>query len=352
MKLRCLRGILVAACLCGLSRMNFAADAIYRKSNTTPAQGEVTSVTRTEITVKPRIGDPIKIPISDITRVRWDGEPAILNLSRSSEQSGYFDKAIEGYEKARTEYTGDNQYLKDDITFLIARANARAALADPSRLEDAVSKLESFKASNSDSFRFFETLHFLGQTYLAKKDFAKAKAAFDEMEQAPLKAYQMSARVANARVLFSEGKTNEALALFTTVAGEPATDPTESAARYEALLGKAGCEHKAMQYDQAIQTLETVIADVSPQETALMAEAYLRQGDCYRDQNRIKEAVLAYLHVDVLFPNEKALHPEALYQLARLWAAAGHPQRGAEAEARLTDGYPNNEWTKKLAGGN
>lgn len=352
MRMRALRVLLTVACLAGMARSGLAVDAVYRKSNPTPAQGEVTNVSRTEITVKPRIGDTVTVPISDITRVRWDGEPAILNLSRSSEQSGYFDKAIEGYEKAAAEYTGSSKYLRDDIVFLIARASARAALADPTRLDDAVTKLEAFTTGNGQNFRYFEALHYLGQLYLSREDFAKAKEAFDEMEKAPLRAFQMTARVANARVLFSEGKTGEAMSLFSTVAGEDASDPTEVAAKYEAMLGKAACQHKGSQFDQAIQTLEEVIGQVSPQETALMAEAYLRQGDCYRDQNRIKEAVLAYLHVDVLFPNEKALHPEALYQLARLWAAAGHPERGAEAEGRLTEEYPKNEWTQKLSGTN
>ena len=80
-----------------------------------------------------------------------------------------------------------------------------------------------------------------------------------------------------------------------------------------------------------------------------MAEAYLRQGDCYQEQQKIRDAVIAYLHVDVLFPTEKELHAEALYRLARLWAPAGRPDRAREASAKLNEIYPDSEWTRKLS---
>ena len=343
---------LSALAICCLTSAANAVDAVYRKSSKTPAQGTVTSVTKTEITVKPRIGSEVKVPISDIEQVRWDGEPAILNLSRSSERSGYFDKAIEGYTKAGSDYSGSSKYLKEDIEFLIARATGKAALADPSRTEAAIGLLEKFKSSHSDSFRYFEVLYYLGEVYMASKDTAKAKAAFDEMEQAPLKAFKMMARVSNARLLLQEGKTSEAQALFAAVANEQTNDPSELSRKYEAMLGKAACEQQGKQYDAAVVTLETVIDQVPPTDTKTLAEAYVLQGNCLRDQNKIKEAVLAYLHVDVLFSNEKTLHPQALYELSRLWSSVGHPERGAEAEAKLNSEYPNNEWTQKLQSGN
>jgi len=329
-----------------------AVDAVYRKSNTTPAQGTVTSVSKTEIKVKPRIGNEVSVPISDIEQVRWDGEPAALNLSRSSERSGYFDKAIEGYQKASTDYAGDSKYLKEVIEFLVARATGKAALADPQRSAEAVQLLEGFKTSHADSFRYFECLYYLGEVYMAMKDVPKAKAAFDEMEQSPLRAYKMTARVSNARLLLNEGKISEAQALFAAVANEQTTDASELSRKYEAMLGKAACEQQGQQFDAAIKTLETVIDQVPPSDTKTLAEAYVLQGNCFRDQNKIKEAVLAYLHVDVLFSNEKTLHPQALYQLARLWSTVGHPERGAEAESKLTTEYPNNEWAQKLQSGN
>ena len=328
-----------------------AVDAVYRKSNPTPAQGTVTEVSKTAITVKPRIGQAIKVPISDIIRVRWDGEPAGLNLGRTHEKNGYLDKCLQSYEKAKSDYKGSSKNLKVDLDFLIARVHARFALTDPSRQEAAIQKLEAFRRMHPTSFRFYETLNYLGQVYLAKQDLEQAKTVFAQMRSAPLKAYQMSADVATARVLLAEKNVDGAQKLFSQVAAEQAEQPTELSLKHEAMLGKATSEQRAGQFEQAINTLDAVIKNASPQDSHIQAEAYLRQGDCLQAAKKIKPALLAYLHVDVLFSNEKALHPEALYHLARLWSTVGHPERAAEAQNKLTEGYPNNPWTKKFAAG-
>ena len=329
----------------------YAIDAVYRKSNATPAQGTITEISKTSITVKPRVGQTVKVPISDIIRVRWDGEPAALNLARTHEKNGYLDKCLAGYEKAKSDYKGTNKNLKIDLDFLIARVQARFALVDPARQEAALQALETFRKGNPTSFRFYEALNYLGQVYLAKQDLQQAKTVFAEMRSAPLKAYQMTADVATARVLLAEKDLAGAQKLFAQVAAEQAQEPTEQSLKHEAMLGKATCEQRAGNVDAAITTLDTVIKNASPQDSRIQAEAYLRQGDCLQAAKKIKPAVLAYLHVDVLFSNEKSLHPEALYHLARLWGSVGHPERAADAQNRLSEGYPNNPWAKKFAAG-
>jgi tetratricopeptide (TPR) repeat protein len=238
-----------------------------------------------------------------------------------------------------------------DLDFLIARVHARFALVDPARQDAAIKKLEAFRRAHSTSFRFYETLNYLGQVYLAKQDLEQAKSTFAEMRSAPLKAYQMTADVATARVLLAEKDIDGARKLFSQVADEQVQQPTELSLKHEAMLGKATCEQRSGNFDQAITTLDSVINNASPQDSRIQAEAYLRQGDCLQAAKKLKPAVLAYLHVDVLFSNEKALHPEALYHLARLWGSVGHPERAAEAQSKLSEGYPNNPWTKKFAAG-
>jgi len=58
--------------------------------------------------------------------------------------------------------------------------------------------------------------------------------------------------------------------------------------------------------------------------------------------------LIAYLHVDVLFSTEKSFHPEALYNLTRLWNAVQQPDRANEAADKLTSEYPNSPWAQKL----
>ena len=95
-------------------------------------------------------------------------------------------------------------------------------------------------------------------------------------------------------------------------------------------------------HDRFVACCEKLHIDTPP-------EAYVLQGNALQALNRAKEAVLAYLHVDILFPREAGYHAESLYHMTKLWKAVQLPERGLEAEAKLQSSYPNSEWTKKLS---
>jgi hypothetical protein len=188
---------------------------------------------------------------------------------------------------------------------------------------------------------------------MQKPDPASAKAVFAELGQAPWNDMKMLAQIYEGRLLLQDNNVDGALAAFNAVASGTAADasPAELARKREAMLGQASCLVKKQQFAQAAQVLDEVIQQTPPDDTRLQAEAFLRQGDALQAQGKAKEAVLAYLHVDVLFAAEKELHAEALYHLARLWGTVDHPERAAEARAKLESSYAGSPWTKKLAGG-
>ncbi|MBC7966776.1 MAG: tetratricopeptide repeat protein, partial [Fuerstia sp.] len=128
---------------------------------------------------------------------------------------------------------------------------------------------------------------------------------------------------------------------------QSAGDPASSTAQFDGLLGKAACQQKQGQIDEAIATLDGVIGQASESESQTLAQAWVLKGDCFRAKNMPKDALMAYLHVDVLYPSEPAAHAEALYHLVSLWAPAGHQDRSDEAMAKLSTKYPNSPWTKQ-----
>ena len=158
----------------------------------------------------------------------------------------------------------------------------------------------------------------------------------------------MAAKVALARVALAENKIPEAQTAFEAVAGMTAKGPSEESRKLEAKLGLARCLQLQSKFDDAIKLLDEVIIQSSPEDSKVQAEAYVRQGDCYQSSSKTKDALLAYLHVDVLFSTEKSYHPEALYHLSRLWALVQQPDRANEAADKLTAEYPNSPWSQKL----
>ena len=167
------------------------------------------------------------------------------------------------------------------------------------------------------------------------------------MQKAPWPEYQSAARIESAHVQLHTGDVPAALAIFDEVVAGTATTAAEKMRRYEAMLGKATGLQQLGRHKEALDALDAFLRDVPQEESALQAEAYLRQGDSFLATGQNKPALLAYLHVDVLYENEAAFHAEALYRLVSLWGVLGQPARAADASERLKSQYPNSKWAKE-----
>ncbi|MEX1094780.1 MAG: tetratricopeptide repeat protein [Planctomycetales bacterium] len=334
------------ACL-ALAAAPASADRVYRKSSPAPLSGDL-ALSKDQVTVTPRVGNATTVSTDDIDRIEWDGEPPMLRLARADEALGKLPEALAKYEAEFLKTSGN---AKTDTQFLIARTTAKLALANPPQLQDAITKLDAFRGANPNHVRFYPTLELLGEAYLANDEFDKARTVYSELEQAAAPTLRLGARNAKARVLLKEGKTAEALAAFDAVIGEPAQGPAEQSRRYEAMLGRAGCLMTLAKYGEAVAALDAVIDEVAPEDSRNQATAYVLKGDCLRALDKDKDALLAYLHVDVLFAHERPQHAEALYNLARLWGQVDNQDRANDAAARLSSAYPNSPWAKKLSSG-
>ena len=339
--------LIVGVWMAGMSRLD-AADVVNRKSVKQAVQGEITEISRTEVTVKPRTGNDVQIPVNDIASIQWDKEPAGFNLARSDEKGGRLQKAFDSFKKLVDDDKVKDDRVQADLHYFLARSTARMALADPKQVATAIKALDAYIKKFDDSRHYFEAHDLLGQLHLSKKDFDKAQTAYQVLGKAPWSDYQLASKAALARVLIEKQDLPGAMAAFDEVINAKASTPAEEGRRYEAMLGKARCLTQQKQFEEAQKLLAEVIGKSSPDDASLQAEAYLRQGDCLAAMDKKKEALLAYLHVDVLFAAEKSLHPEALYHLSTLWTAVGQPGRASEAQSKLETDYPNSRWTQQL----
>lgn len=325
-----------------------AADIVSRKSGEKRVAGTITASTKTELTVKPSTGEPVIIPANDVASVVWDDAPPEMKLGIGDENNGRFETALGRFAKAVDDARSSNDLMKADLDFLIARATAKSALTDAARQNDAITRLTNFLKARSDSFRYYDAQQLLGQVHLARQDFPAARSAFEAVSQAPWSDYQLSAKVSLGRVLMGENKLAEAVAAFDGAIAAAGTTPAEVTRKYEAMLGKARGLIAQGNHAEALTALNDVVDKGSPSDTALMAEAYVLQGNCLQALSKTKEAVLAYLHVDVLFARESVQHAEALFHLSKLWKLVQHPDRALEAQSKLEGTYPKSEWIKKL----
>ena len=327
----------------------FAEEKVTRKREK-PLSGEVTGVTKTEVTIKIKTPkeETVKLPANDVISIAWTGESPECNLARADENGGRYQKAIDGYLKAVQSGKSPNPLAKTELELAIARTTAKMALVDPAKLDEAIKKLEEFRDKQRDHYGYYEVLGILGQLYAAKKDMVKAKVAFDTLGKAPWKESQMASRVALGRLALADNRLDDAAAEYAAVLAMSADGALEESQRQEAVLGQARVLIAQKKFEEALKLLDEVIAKAPPEDMKVNAEAFIRKGDCLREQGSDKDALLAYLAVDILFSSERSLHAEALYRLTSLWEKVGQKPRADDARERLKSDYENSEWAAQL----
>ncbi|HBN77567.1 MAG TPA: hypothetical protein DD473_17510 [Planctomycetaceae bacterium] len=344
--------MLLMASLAGicLTTNAMAIDIITRKSQENRISGEVTSISKTAIKVKQQTGAEVEIPANDIELIEWDAAPATLKAAIGQEANGNYDAAISSLQTVLDGLPVTATNVRTDTQFFIARALAKAALADSARMPEAVARMKAFTDGNITSFRYYEAIDYLGRLYLATNDYTQAEAAFTSLENSPFDDWKLSAQSSKARVMLAQNQVDQALSAFDAVLKAPAKDESSKQRQLEAKLGKAKCLNIKNQYDQALTLLADVISNAQESDSRLQGEAQVLRGTALLGQGKTQEAILAYLLVDILFSGQQDYHAEALYNLAKLWPAVGQPGRAEEARASLETKYPNSPWTKKLSG--
>lgn len=342
------RSFACVACTATLLSIAFeasAADRINRRGDKAVA-GDVTAIAKDKITVKPSVGNPVDVPANEVLSVEWGAEASELNLARGAEESGNFERALEFYAKSATSTDAN---VKVDVEFLTARTTATMALqGDATKLDDAIKKLDAFTKANGSSFRYFPAVLLLGQVQLLKEDFDNAEKSFASLSQAPWAEYKMAAQNATARLAIRKGSLDAALSAYEQVIGQNVTAPAEVSKRNEALIGKGNVLLQQSKADMALETINEAISKTEAEDSAVLAEAFVLKGECLKAQGKVQEAILAYLHIPVLFEREKTWHAQALFNLTQLYPKVDQADRGLAARQELQETYPESPWTKKL----
>ena len=154
----------------------------------------------------------------------------------------------------------------------------------------------------------------------------------------------MRAAVLTGRAMVAQKKFELALARFDQVLASSASGKEADELKLAAALGRAAALGGAGKTDEAVKQVNEVIAKADPENDELHARAYNILGNCYQAGGQIKPAIVAYLHVELLFPKPPDQHAEALANLAKLFAADNQPENAARMRNTLKSNYPQSAW--------
>lgn len=307
--------------------------------------GEVTEMTPYKVTVKKGIAGPREIEVNEIRSIQFSGEPTELSQARINASNGAYEHALDSLSRIDPNKI-DRDFVKQDVDFYKAWCAAKLALAGQGEITDAGRQLNNFVRANANNFHYLSAREAMGDLLMAAGGYENAEKQYAELAKAPWPDYKMRAAVAVGRSLQAQAKHADAIRQFDSalaISGDGAEAENE---RLSATLGKAISLLETGGAEQAVGIIEKVIHDADPQQKELHARAYNALGTCYQKAGKTKEALLAFLHVDVLYNTVPEAHAEALSHLVPLWQAIGQEERARESRQLLTERYAGSRWAK------
>lgn len=300
--------------------------------------GEIVDTSPTEVKLDKGSNGTRRIAVNEIRSVHFDGEPPELTRARLGIRNGGYVGALDKLREIDQSEV-DRDLVRQDIAFYQALCAAKLALSGQGQITDAGRQLNEFVRSHPNSFHYLEAVEAMGDLLTASGKYSQAERQYAKLAKAPWPDYQMRAGVLAGRSLQAQDNHAEAIRRFDAVLAINDQSPLAREQTLAATLAKAISLAKTNRLDEAVEMIERVIRQADPEQIQLQARAYNALGACYEQAGKTKDALLAYLHVDVLYSALPEAHIEALTHLVPLWRSIGQEERAREAQQLLSERY-------------
>ncbi len=302
-------------------------------------RGVVQSESPTEVVVT--LGaNSTTVPTDQIASIRYDGQSANFQLGETRESAGQLADAADLFKKAAAETTG-KPLPHQAALFREARVLSDLALVEPDRQKEARNKLNQFIRSYPGGRHIAAAREALARLQINGGDFDGAEATITALARMPRAGDR--AAVLRTKVLARQGKHAEAIAELDRLIASASKGSERQ--RY-AMLAKAESLAATRKYKDAETLVRQVIQANPPEDAASQAPAYNTLGDCLRAANRPKDALIAYLHTDMLYNKDKEEHPRALHGISSVFRQLKQDARADEFAQRLKLEYPRSAWNR------
>lgn len=318
-------------------------DLIYPKGGGRAVSGTVTDVSPDGVTITSD-GDAKTVGVEMIKGVSFSDDPSGLRSARDLVESGRLEQARTQLESMRADNA--RPLVQQDVVYYRAVVDARLALQGNGEIADAARQLVDFLKSNPRSFRFYDACEVLGDLAMSLGRFDTAASYYEQLEQAKSPVVETRGKLLQAQAWLRQGDVGQAAPLFRQASSS--RDPRVQAL---AQIGLARCLAEQSKPEEGARMIAAVIAANDAEDTQLFARAYNALGNCHLAAGENEDALLAFLHTDMLFFRDFDAHAEALFHLSKLWAAVHKPAEAARARQLLQQAYASSPWARSIGGG-
>lgn len=316
-------------------------DQIFVKGGA-PTRGTIVGISPAVVKIE-TTGVTRDFEVRTIQKLSFGDEPADVGTARDQALAGQYENALASLKKVNPAEI-QNAAIQQEVGYYAAYCNAKLALTAGGDRRVAKDGLFEFIRANPTTYHFFEAAQLLGDLSFALNEYAEAAKFYGALAKADWPEYKMRAAVLQARAQSAEGKYAEATAAYDLILSSGLNTPEAVEQKMQATVGRAVCLAATGKHEEGITIIEDLIAKNDPNDASLFGRAYNALGACYLKAGKTQEALMAYLHTDVLFFTDGESHAEALYNLSKLWAAVNKSDRAVEARTTLQSRYPGSRW--------
>jgi tetratricopeptide (TPR) repeat protein len=316
-----------------------------------PSFGAIAEITRVQITLDTPQGRKL-FPVNEVQKVTFKDEPRELRAARDGILRGQLENARTELDKISLDGIARKEIVQD-IEFYKAYCDGRLALVGGGDKAAAVRALRTFVEAppNSQTFHYYAAVELLGDLAVALASYDNGVKYYNMLSEAPWPDARLKGAILEGNAMVSNGMYAEALAKFDSVLAASLDDARAREQKLLATLGRAVCLAGTGKPDEGIALATKIIDDNNSQEKpVLFAKAYNALGTCYLQAGKREDALLAFLHVDLLFTQDPDAHAEALYHLSALWKAMNKSERALKARSLLESRYSGSSWANKKEG--
>lgn len=352
-----MRLLLVAAATLAIA----APTALYAQGTpdtifvgSTPQRGYIVSIAPDKVTIN-QTGVQRTFDVKEISRITFGNEDLEVRSVRNAALELRYADAVDAAEKVDFDSI-ESVPIQQEVLFYRAASMVKLALAGEGDKATAANAMLKFIGESSKSWHYFEAIELYGDLLMSLGDTERASKVYAQLENAPWNEEKMSGKTGVANALVAEGlkskdksKFQTAKAKYTEVTQMKSESAEGDQQRLYASVGIATCQANLGQPDEGIKAINAIIARRESTDTELFGRAYNALGACHLAKGNLQDALLAYLHTDILFYGNPDVHGEALYNLANLWDQLKKPDRGREARTLLRSRYQGTRWALKAA---
>lgn len=330
-------GIIALCCLASSAVAQSSVDRVRRISGND--SGKITATSVLDVTLA-KGGVDKKIPAEEIVTVRLAGEPNEMNAVRRALDARRFDEVLNILANVDAANLRRDE-VASEVAFHTAAAKAGQALAGKADTAQAVAAVTNFLGAHRTSFRIPTAIELLGDLHVARGDYASARDQYAKLGKPPRAYYKLKSALLVGRTWQAAGDHQQALAQFDLIAASTDDGPTIAPIRLAATLDRAISQAATGNAAQATRAIKEIVAAADRDDAELLARAYNALGEAHLEADQPQAALMAFLHVDLLFSSAGSAHAKALGRLTSLWKQAGRPDRASQAAAKLAKLYPN-----------